>query len=335
MKRYSNLIPQIATLDNLYLAFWKARKGKEAKAEVVRYRDHLDQNLLLLREEILSGKCSAGDYRLFVIKDPKERLICAAPFSQRVLHHALMNICGPLLDKRQIFDSYASRIGKGTYAALDRAKAMFGKYGWCVKMDIRKFFDSIDHVTLKRQLARVFKEERLLRIFYDIIDSHEAATTGVAKGLPIGNLTSQYFANHYLAELDRIAKEKLGVLSYVRYMDDILIFGDDRDKVLEQAKMMRAFLKDELQLSLKLLEIRPADKLTPFLGYRLAKNRMLLGHRSMKRFKQKLNQYLFNYHTDKWGEHEMLQHIEPLLAYTLKADSLSFRRKVMSKVKII
>lgn len=334
MKRHNNLMAQIATLDNLYLAFWKARRGKEAKAEVIRYRERLDENLSRMKDDLLSGSCMVGGYRNFIIKDPKERLICAAPFHQRVLHHALMNVCGPLLDKRLIDDSYASRIGKGTYAALNRASELFRRYDWCVKMDVRKFFDSIDHNILKKQLSRVFKETILLKIFFDIIDSHSAMATDMGKGLPIGNLTSQYFANYYLSELDHLAKEKLGVVGYVRYMDDILVFGNDKERLSEQAKRMRKFLEDNLLLSFKLMEIRPSNRFTPFLGYRLSRYRMVLGHRSMKRFKQKLSKYMFCYHTCRWGEKEMLQHVEPLLAYTLKAESLLFRRRIMTKLMI-
>lgn len=130
MKRENNLIEKITEPDNLRLAFWKARKAKEGKMEVTEFRKELDKKLLTLQEELLSGNVQVGNYHYFTIFDPKERLICAASFKERVLHHAIMNICHVNFEKFQIFDSYASRLGKGTYAALERAKFFQVKYKW-------------------------------------------------------------------------------------------------------------------------------------------------------------------------------------------------------------
>jgi RNA-directed DNA polymerase len=154
-----------------------------------------------LQRQILSGNVQTGNYRYFTIYDPKQRLICEAPFRQRVLHHALMNICHPFFEKVQIFGSYASRQGKGTYAALERAWYFNKRHLWFLKLDFRKYFDSLDHEILKNQLHRLFKDSDLLQIFERIIDSYCVEQN---KGVPIGNLTSQYFANHYLAHRSRI-----------------------------------------------------------------------------------------------------------------------------------
>lgn len=121
MKRHCNLFPKIIDKDNLYTAYWYARKGKEAKHEVMKYSRHIEQNIQFLQKQLIEGNVEVGNYRYFKIFDPKERQICAAPFPQRVLHHAIMNVCGPVLDKHQILDSYALQIGKGPYAALQRA----------------------------------------------------------------------------------------------------------------------------------------------------------------------------------------------------------------------
>ena len=191
MKRENNLIEKITEPDNLRLAFWKARKAKEGKMEVTEFRKELDKKLLTLQEELLSGNVQVGNYHYFTIFDPKERLICAASFKERVLHHAIMNICHVNFEKFQIFDSYASRLGKGTYAALERAKFFQVKYKWFLKLDVRKYFDTIDHCILKQLLAKRFKDLSLLNVFFNIIDSYETST---GKGLPIGNLTSHAFA---------------------------------------------------------------------------------------------------------------------------------------------
>ncbi len=315
MKRYNNLIEKIAETENLYLAFWKARKGKEGRHEVIRYADNVEQNLHKMRSDILSGTAPICQYRSFLIFDPKERLISAAPFGHRVLHHALMNVCGPLLDKRQIFDSYACRTGKGTYAALERARCFYRKYQWCAKLDIRKYFDNVSHIVLKRQLAGIFKEETLLKLFYDIIDSYESSD---GKGIPIGNLTSQYFANQYLCGLDHFVKEDLNVGGYIRYMDDMLVFGNDREALARQTGEIRKFLSEKLLLGLKVLDIKPTAKATQFLGYRLRRNTLLLSKRSIHRYKKKLHIYYSKFNDGLWSEAELYRHLVPLTSFVTK-----------------
>ncbi len=273
MKRENDLIEKIAEPDNLRLAFWKARKAKEGKIEVAQFRMHLDKNLLSIREELLSGKLKVGNYHYFTIFDPKERLICAASFKERVLHHAIMNICHANFEKYQISGSYASRPGKGTYAALERAAVFQKKYKWFLKLDVRKYFDTIDHRILKRMLAKRFKDIALLNVFSNIIDSYQ---TSNGKGLPIGNLTSQYFANHYLALADHYIKEKLQALAYVRYMDDMVMWSDDKNTLLKIGNDFQSFIQSELQLSLKPVCLNTTDKGLPFLDYLLYPDNILL-----------------------------------------------------------
>lgn len=202
MKRQGHLIEKIANMDNLSLAFYKAKKGKAYKDEIIAYAQRLQGNLLDLRQQLFWADVDVGNYSYFTVYDPKKRLICAAPFGQRVMHHALMNICHPFFEKVQIFHSYASRVAKGTYAALDQARSYHNHYKWFLKLDYRKYFDNLDHFILKQQLRALFKDPVLLKIFYRIIDSY---CTTENKGVPIGNLTSQYFANHYLANMDHFA----------------------------------------------------------------------------------------------------------------------------------
>jgi len=195
MKRRGYLIEQIADPDNLRLAFWKAQKGKSCKKDVVAFREHLDANLLQIRNSLLSDSYRCGYYHYFTIYDPKKRVICAANFSERVLHHAIMNVCACDFENRQMSHSYACRKGKGTFAALEQAARYQKKYQWYLKLDVRKYFDSIDHDVVFSQLQRMYKDERFLNLMNQIIDSYHASD---GKGVPIGNLTSQYFANHYL-----------------------------------------------------------------------------------------------------------------------------------------
>jgi len=169
------------------LAFWKAQKGKRAQPETIRFRENLDAELARLRSALLEGPLRFGPYRSFTVHDPKERVICAAPFPDRVLHHAAMNVCHASFEAYQVYDSYACRVGKGTHKAVERARAFAGRHRHYLKLDIRRYFDSIDHEILKAQLRRRFKDWRLLDILDAIIDSYETAP---GKGLPIGNLTS-------------------------------------------------------------------------------------------------------------------------------------------------
>ncbi|MFV1967507.1 MAG: hypothetical protein ACC628_18930, partial [Pirellulaceae bacterium] len=187
MKRTGNLIERIADANNLRLAFWKATKGKRGKREVLLFRSALDCNLHRLREEFLSGSVAWGPYHEFRVRDPKERNIFAPPIRDQVAQHAIMNICEDQFERFQIHDSYASRKGKGLDAAISRAKHFVRKGDWYLKLDVCKYFDSVDHEILKGLLRRRFKDAVVLRLLDSIIDS---CATKPGRGLPLGNLTS-------------------------------------------------------------------------------------------------------------------------------------------------
>jgi retron-type reverse transcriptase len=207
MKRTGNLIDKIAEPENIRLAFFKAIKGKRDKKDANNFSGHLHYEIPEIHHELLSGDVHWGTYFRFKIYDPKEREICAASFRERVIHHAIINICEPVFEEYQISDSYACRKGKGLDAAIDRAQGCSEKSPWFLKMDIRKYFDSIDHEILKKTIRRKFKDKTLLNLFDQIIDGYFKVP---GKGVPIGNLTSQYFANHYLALFDHYIKEEKG-----------------------------------------------------------------------------------------------------------------------------
>jgi len=188
MKRAGALLDAIADPGNLRLAFWKAAKGKGAKADCRAFQEKLDANLAALRADLLAGSARVGAYHYFTIHDPKERTICAASFPERVLHHALMNVCEPVLERAAVFDSYACRKGKGQLAAVRRAESCARQYGWFLKLDVRKYFDSVDHDILQGLLRRKFKDAVVLGLFDQVLASYQ---TVPGRGLPIGNLTSQ------------------------------------------------------------------------------------------------------------------------------------------------
>jgi len=329
-KRIGFLINDIADPDNLRLAYWKSRKGKEEKPEVLEFRKQLDANLLSLRIDILNGNVEVGNYYYFTIHDPKERMICAAPFRQRVLHHAIMNICHTVFERFQIYDSYATRVGKGQYAALERAKVYSAKYQWFCKLDVRKYFDSIDHKVLYSQLNTKFKDPHLLELFYKIIKSYETAPD---KGLPIGNLTSQYFANFYLGFADHFIKEKLKVNAYVRYMDDMVFWSNDKEFLLNSVKQINDFIVTQLKMNLKPYCINSVEKGLPFLGYVLFKDNIRLNKNSKKRFLNKMNLYQLNLENLVWSQSQYARHVLPLISFTQHSNSVQLRRQVLCKME--
>ncbi len=328
MKREGHLIESIANIDNLMMAYYQARRGKQHRYSVKEYGHNIFRNLLNLQEEILSGEITIGKYHYFKIYDPKERQICAAPFEERVLHHAIINVCRPYFERNLIYDTYATRNNKGVYAAIDRAKVAMKRYEYVAKLDVRKYFDSISHSILKQKLRKIFKDERLLNIFDKIIDSY---CVEVDKGIPIGNLTSQYFANYYFSSIDHYMKEVLRVPVYVRYMDDILLFSEDFEAIKRYVNVIDDRLQQTLLLQFKPPVIRRTCYGVSFLGYKLCKHAMFLNRRSKIRFRRKMLQYESYRNSGFWSEDEYMQHITPLLAFAKKADTWNLRQSICCK----
>lgn len=326
MKRIGNLVPRIADIDNLLLAFQKAIRGKRWNRDALQFQNCLEENLALLREEILSGNVMVGQYEYFYIKDPKQRLICAASFRERVLHQAIMNICHPYFERNLIDTSYATRPEKGIYKAINRAKAAMKRYHYVAKFDFRKYFDSISHDLLKRKLEKMYKDRVLLNILSTIIESYSKSEN---KGIPIGNLTSQYFANYYLSEMDHWIKEELRVPEYLRYMDDFLIFSNKRYELEFYTNQIKRFSERELLLKLKPIIVSNPEEGIDFLGYRIFANKIRLTQRSKRRFVRKYNYYESMLEKGEWDEKEYYEHITPLLSYVLKGYTMRLRRKVL------
>ena len=319
----------IVAPENLCLAYWRAAKGKRAKADCRQFSQRLDEELETLRTDLVSGKVHVGDYRYFTIRDPKQRRICAASFRERVMHHALMNVCEPVFERAAIFDSYACRKAKGRLAAIERAYGYARTHRWFLKMDVRKYFDSIEQSILLSLLGRKFKDPALLRLFGSIISSYETAP---GKGLPIGNLTSQHFANFYLGGLDRFVKEELRRRAYVRYMDDCVVWGDGP----EELKVIRDGVREYLAVELKLeLKANPVINRTAvgmdFLGYRIFPQTVRLARRSKVRFARKFRRYEQAYLRGQWTELHLQQRVQALLAFVMPADTWAFRKHVLDR----
>lgn len=329
MRRANRLFHRIPTEENLRKAFRKAAKGKRRKQSVIDFAADFDTNIQKLQHQIACGEPDIGHYRFFTVHDPKTRVICAASFPERVLHHAVMNVCEPALDKHAIFDSYACRKGKGNRRALQRAQTFARKHPWHLKLDIRKYFDAIDHAVAMRLLTRVFKEHDLLALFEKIIDSYHAQP---GKGVPIGNLISQHLANFYLGPLDRHIKETRRIKGYVRYMDDFILFAREKAALKTELDNIRSFLKSELALTLKDdIRLNRSRFGVPFLGFRVFPAHIRLTPLSRRRFSKKFREYERNFLTGAWSGKKLARHVGPLIEFTNAGDSRPFRRSDISR----
>ncbi len=312
MKRYGNFYSKIYEWNNLLLAFYKASKTKRQTGAIQNYEKHLYANLRKLQLQIVNQKIDLGHYRFFKIYDPKERTICAAPFRDRILHHAIMNVCEPVFESFQIDDSYACRKGKGTQRALYRAFDFSHRFPYCIKLDMKKYFDSIPHQNLLNLLERRFKDPELLALFSQIIFSYQVEE---GRGLPIGNLTSQYFANYYLAFFDHYAKEVLRIKGFVRYMDDILIFSQTKEQYKKILALSLDFLQNNLFLQVKEEVVCCTAQGIPFLGFLVKPYSIRFLQRKRKRIKRKLAEYEYFFNSGFWSEEEFAIHAASVLAF--------------------
>jgi retron-type reverse transcriptase len=293
MKRIGNLFDQVTDYQTLLLAFRRARRGTGWTAETRHFFFHLEPELLRLQETLETGRYRPGAYRYFPIRDPKPRLIAVAPFRDRVVHHAIVHALEPVYERCFIHDSYATRPGKGTHAAIRRAQTFARRWPWYLKMDIEKYFESADHGVLLGLLERKLKDRRLLALLERII--HNGAISG--RGLPIGNLTSQFLANVYLDPLDHYLKEEQGVRGYLRYMDDFVAFGENKQELLTLRHTIGDYLTERLRLRLKIdaTWLNRSSHGLSFLGMRVFPNLIRVKpenrRRSLKRLQRRLAQW--------------------------------------------
>ena len=329
MKRAGNLYYSIPGYENLRLAFWKAAKGKRDRSEVISFIKDFDNNIKKLKDQLLNRNLDIGHYYFFKVHDPKPRSICAASFPERVLHHAIMNVCEPILDSYAIHDSYACRKGKGTHRAKKKAQTYTREYNWYLKLDIRKYFDSIDHFIMIRLLSRRIKDMELILLFQRLLDTYQTET---GKGMPIGNLISQHLANFYLGYFDHWVKEIRKVKPYIRYMDDFILFGHDKAYLKNELEEIKLFLATELELELKHnIQLNRCARGVPFLGFRIFEGKIDLSPRSRQRFVQKFRQYERKLSHGEWSEETLSCHMLPLVEFTRAGNTNGFRRSVIER----
>ena len=311
MKTHKNLFQEVCKYENLHNAFLKARRGKNDVAEVFRFTYNLEDELLKLQDELKNQTFKTGKYRHFIIFEPKERKISALPFRDRIIHHAVCNIIEPIFEKRFIYDSYACRKGKGTHASANRIQKFIRKAGnkyYVLKCDVSKYFLSVNHEILKKILREKIADKKLLQLLDSIIDSTDSEKSNFSncqepkiqssqqKGIPIGNLTSQLFANIYLNKLDEYIKYELKIKYYVRYMDDFVILHESKQYLHEVKENIKTFFASmKLTLHPKKANIFPIELGIDFLGYRIFNAHRLVRKSTVKRFlkntKTKLKRY--------------------------------------------
>jgi len=296
---------ELHSFDNLLLAYRKAAKGKRGHADVAEFEYRLEDNLIQLQRELRDESYAPGKYHSFYIHDPKKRLISAAPFRDRVVHHALCNLIEPTFERSFIADSYANRIGKGTHKALDRAQGFARRFRYVLTCDVRQFFPSIDH----QILLGILEEKAIVRQHRGLVEKILASGVGVLReeydmvyfagddlfsvqrerGLPIGNLTSQFWANCYLDPFDHFVKRNLRCKGYVRYVDDFLLFSNDKGELNAWRESIMAKLRGfRLTLHEAKCQPRPVTEGIPFLGFVLYPSHRRLKRKKGVAFEQKL-----------------------------------------------
>jgi hypothetical protein len=324
-------MPRICHRDNLCLAFWRAARGKWQRGHVRDFAYNLERNLRRMGAQLLRGDFPFGRYVSFQIWDPKQRTIHAPCFQERVAHHALMNLCEPIFDRLAIHDTFACRRGKGRLAAIRRAESFCRSRAWFLKMDVRSYFPSVDHRILLQQLERKFKDIGLVRLFQRILSSY---CTGPGRGLPIGALTSQHFANFHLAALDRFIKQQLRLRAYVRYMDDFVAWSEDKQALKQAVVEIRAFLDEKLRLEFKPTPFINRTRLgMDFLGYRIFPSHTRLTRRNTRRLSHRYRGYRHRLETGDITERDYQQRVTALVAFIDGTRSRADRRRVFSETK--
>lgn len=323
-----------------------ARKGKRFKENVIQFEENIESEILKLQEELRSRSYRPSPYREFTIYERKPRKISAAPYRDRVVHHALCNIIEPLFEKSFIFDCYACRKGKGTHRAVDRFTEFCRKKRFILKTDIKKYFPSIDHEVLIEKIKGRIKCKDTLWLIKLIIDgSNKQEPVNDyfpgdtlfeplirRKGIPIGNLTSQFFANIYLNDLDHYIKEKLGCKYYIRYVDDLTLFDNDKKRLWEMKDQIKEFLhRDRLKVHSQKTFVAPVSIGIDFLGYRVFPTHRLLRKDTSMRFIKKLKEMkkLFGLGMINWNK--VNASVQSWLGNAKHADTFGLRRSIFEE----
>lgn len=329
MKRQTIDLHDLVSYDNVSVATHLAAKGKRHRGDVRAFLTNLDSAYDQLRTLVLQGDDPIGRYRRFVIHDPKRREIHAPVFSQRVLHHAMMNVAGPTFDRCLVDSSYACRVGKGAHQAVRSVQLHLRRYPWYVKIDIDSYFHHIRHACLLGLINRRFKGEGFLRLCARILAGYQTAP---GRGLPIGSLCSQYFANEYLNGLDRFLLEEQKVSAHCRYMDDVMWFCESREQAIRSLRCVREYLFEARQLVIKpSYQIQRSNHGVSFCGYRVRCGALYPSRRRLKRFRQQLAKWEWAFAQGVIDERQLQQAYAGVHAILDHSDSVQWRRQLLQR----
>jgi len=329
---------QATSIENLEKAFIKASKHKNNKAYVIKFKEKLEENLKQLHEELITESYKPRPLKTFTIQDPKSRKISKSAFRDRVIHHAVCNVIEPLFDKRFIHDSYANRKGKGTLNAIKRLDQFKRKVTrnntincFVLKADIKHYFETVNHEALIKIIKRVVSDEQLIKLIKLILNNHQGKVKGY--GMPLGNLTSQFFANLYLNELDQYVKHELRVKYYLRYVDDFLILSQSKGKLEEYKENINQFLKKHLLLELHpdKTRIKRLNRGIKFLGYRVFYHHKLICKKNLRKHKSKLEAMRKDYVKGLLEREKIIEKLNGWLAYTSHANTHKYQKQLLNE----
>lgn len=335
MKSHKNLHVRIVEYENLLAAYKDVRRGKKMQGSALAFHANHESRLLDLRDELLSGSWTPDPFREFVsLGEVKRRVIHAPTLRDRVVHHAIVRVVQPLFERKWIYDSYACRKGKGTHAAAERTrKFLRGAEAtlprpYVLQIDIAKYYASISHAVLMEQIERTVADPRVLDLVERILSGF--APGGV--GIPIGALTSQMFANVFLDDLDRFAKQCLDVKRYVRYMDDIVVV-DGKDRLRAILPEIRWFAEARLRLRLNpKTRIYPASRGVDFCGYRLWTSHVRPRKRTVQAAKKRFGRLSRAYAKGRATLEDIRPRVMSFLGYIERCDGRETARSVLSRL---
>ena len=329
MRRTLARIEDVCDLRNVAWAFWRASRAARDSAEHREFTRDLAGNLRAVAERLRDGTGS-WTFRHFKIRDPKPRIIHAPRFADRVAHHALMRVLEPIFERAHHPDTYACRPKRGALVAVRRVQALSGRFPYFVKIDIRSYFASIDHSRLLASIARRIRGDAVLRVCRGIIRAFE---TTPGRGLPIGSLTSQHFANHYLGVFDRWLAADPRVGGLVRYMDDTVWWVRDRETARATLVAARGFLAEELGLEVKDgVQLQHSCSGINFCGFRVYPTTLRLSRRRQRRYAAARRRAENAYSAGQLTSLELQRAVDAALAITAHADALGWRRGQLSRV---
>lgn len=326
------LFEKFVSIDHLFQSWEEFKRGKRKRKDVQYFGRHLEDNIFQIQQELSSLQYLHAQYDQFYVTDPKQRRISKATVKDRIVHQALYAVLNDILDKKFIFHSLSCRIGKGTHVGIVQLRRMLRKVSangtrscYALKMDIRRFFDTVDHQILKNLLRRNIGDEKILTITERIIDGFkiEGSTAGI--GIPLGNVTSQLFANLYLHELDRFIKHGLKEKSYLRYCDDFILAANSKSHLEGLIDPIQTFLSENLRLKLhpgKMI-IKKLTQGIDFVGYVLFPRHTLVRAKTKKRMKKRLKEAFELYMMGKIEAQSMDQRLQSYLGILSHADQRS------------